>query len=61
MGSAVLFLIGLAIFGAVLLAARYSITEKRLEDQKKLEVDRMDYDGGGNFGRIPDTKPKSRA
>lgn len=61
MGTLVLFVIGLAVFGAVLLAARYSFEESRSEAQKKLEVDNVDYDGGGNFGRIPETKPKRRA
>lgn len=61
MGSAVLFVIGLAVFGAVILAARYSLEESRTEKQRKLEVDNLDYDGGGNFGRIPDTQPKRRA
>ncbi len=61
MGSAVLFVIGLAVFGAVILAARYSLEESRTEKQRKLEVDNLDYDGGGNFGRIPDAQPKRRA
>ena len=27
----------------------------------KIETDITDYDGGGNYGRIPDKKPKNRA
>jgi hypothetical protein len=29
--------------------------------RSKVETDTVDYDGSGNFGRIPNKKPKNRA
>ena len=39
----------------------YSNEEKNEINTGKIETDITDYDGGGNYGRIPDKKPKNRA
>ena len=39
----------------------YSNEEKNDDKLDEIETDITDYDGSGNYGRIPDKKPKNRA
>ena len=39
----------------------YSNEEKNDDKLGKIETDITDYDGSGNYGRVPDKKPKNRA
>ena len=39
----------------------YRIEEKKDDKLDEIETDITDYDGSGNYGRIPDKKPKNRA
>ena len=58
----------LLIFGFGVLLLYYLLLEfftvmkkKMMVNIGKIETDITDYDGGGNYGRIPDKKPKNRA
>ncbi|MBR47049.1 MAG: hypothetical protein CMC59_00445 [Flavobacteriaceae bacterium] len=59
-----LFIIfGFGVFVAFLfiIGIFYSNEEKNEINTGRIETDITDYDGGGNYGRIPDKKPKNRA
>ena len=55
----------LTILDSVLLVSFLSLVffsnEEKNEINTEIETDTTDYDGGGNYGRIPDKKPKNRA
>tara|TARA_B100001287_G_scaffold269484_1_gene267014 strand:- start:170 stop:358 length:189 start_codon:yes stop_codon:yes gene_type:complete len=58
-----LIIFGFGVFVVILfiLGIFYSNEEKKEINLGKFETDTTDYDGGGNYGRIPDKKPKNRA
>ena len=58
-----LIIFGFGVFVALLfiIGIFYSNEEKNEINIGKVETDITDYDGGGNYGRIPDKKPKNRA
>jgi hypothetical protein len=58
-----LIIFGFGVFVALLfiIGVFYSNEEKNEINIGKVETDITDYDGGGNYGRIPDKKPKNRA
>ena len=58
-----LIIFGFGVFVALLfiIGIIYSNEEKNEINIGKVETDITDYDGGGNYGRIPDKKPKNRA
>jgi hypothetical protein len=58
MGVAVIFFIGFLVFGAVISSFIMAFGEKRPERDYKEKADSIDYDGAGNWGRIPPTKEK---
>ena len=57
-----MFLIGAVIFSAYLFFLLWSITysnkKQREENYPNMSVDNIDMDGIGNYGRIPNKKPK---
>lgn len=52
MGIAVIFFIGFLVFGAVISSFIISFGERPKRNYTE-NVDSLDYDGGGNWGRIP--------
>ena len=45
----------------LLLGVFFNNKEVEANKRSKIETDTIDYDGSGNFGRIPNKKPKNRA
>ena len=39
----------------------FNSKETKKDNSNRVEADTLDYDGSGNFGRIPNKKPKNRA
>ena len=58
-----LLIFGFGVFVLLLfiIGIFYSNEEKNDDKLGKIETDITDYDGSGNYGRIPDKKPKNRA
>jgi len=56
-----IFIFGLIVFMIFLLGLLFNSTEIKEDKTNRFETDNMDYDGSGNFGRIPNKKPKNRA
>tara|TARA_B100000212_G_C27058702_1_gene398812 strand:- start:198 stop:386 length:189 start_codon:yes stop_codon:yes gene_type:complete len=58
-----LIIFGFGVFVALLfiIGIFYNNEEKNEINTGRIETDITDYDGGGNYGRIPDKKPKNRA
>ncbi len=44
-----------------LLGVLFNSREIKEDKHSRIETDIIDYDGSGNFGRIPNKKPKNRA
>lgn len=61
MSVSIIFAIGFIVFFLFLLGVFFSNREVKANGQAKIETDTIDYDGSGNFGRIPNKKPKNRA
>ncbi len=61
MSISIIFIIGLIVFFLFLLGVFFNNREIKANSQSKIETDIIDYDGSGNFGRIPNKKPKNRA
>jgi len=61
MSISIIFAIGLIVFFLFLLGVFFNNREVKANSQAKIETDTVDYDGSGNFGRIPNKKPKNRA
>jgi len=61
MSISIIFVIGLIVFFLFLLGIFFNNREIKANSQSKIETDIIDYDGSGNFGRIPNKKPKNRA
>ena len=61
MSISIIFAIGLIVFFIFLLGIFFNNREIKANSQSKIETDIIDYDGSGNFGRIPNKKPKNRA
>jgi hypothetical protein len=61
MGSPVIFILGLLVFTLFVLGVFFNRREAKNSTSSKIETDTIDYDGSGNFGRIPNKKPKNRA
>lgn len=56
-----IFIFGLIVFILFLLGVLFNSKETKRDYPKRFETDTLDYDGSGNFGRIPNKKPKNRA
>ena len=61
MSLSIIFAAGLIIFFLFLLGIFFNNKEVEANKRSKIETDTIDYDGSGNFGRIPNKKPKNRA
>ena len=61
MSSSIIFAGGLIVFFLFLLGIFFNNKEVEANKRSKIETDTIDYDGSGNFGRIPNKKPKNRA
>ncbi|MBT4825933.1 MAG: hypothetical protein L7U59_01800 [Flavobacteriaceae bacterium] len=61
MSVSIIFAIGLIVFFLFLLGIFFNNKESKANRRTKIETDTVDYDGSGNFGRIPNKKPKNRA
>ena len=61
MSVTIIFAIGLVVFILFLLGIFFNKKEAEKNIRSKVETDSVDYDGSGNFGRIPNKKPKNRA
>jgi hypothetical protein len=61
MSVSIIFAIGLIVFFLFLLGIFFNNKESKENRRTKIETDTVDYDGSGNFGRIPNKKPKNRA
>ena len=59
MSLAIIFFIGFLVFGTVIISFILAVSESgrnRRYKYKSEEEDSIDYDGGGNWGRIPPKK-----
>ena len=61
MSISIIFAAGLIVFFLFLLGIFFNNKEVEANKRSKIETDIIDYDGSGNFGRIPNKKPKNRA
>ena len=61
MSISIIFDAGLIVFFLFLLGIFFNNKEVEANKRSKIETDTIDYDGSGNFGRIPNKKPKNRA
>ena len=61
MSISIIFAAGLIVFFLFLLGIFFTNKEVKANKRSKIETDTIDYDGSGNFGRIPNKKPKNRA
>ena len=61
MSVTIIFAVGLVVFILFLLGIFLNNKEAKNNTRSKIESDTVDYDGSGNFGRIPNKKPKNRA
>ena len=61
MSVTIIFAVGLVVFILFLLGIFLNNKEAKNNTRSKIETDTVDYDGSGNFGRIPNKKPKNRA
>ena len=44
-----------------LIGVLFNSKETKRDNPNRFETDTLDYDGSGNYGRIPNKKPKNRA
>ena len=53
-----IFFIGFFVFGIFIIGILLIPRESKEEKNDRIEADIMDYDGAGNFGRIPSREKK---
>ncbi|MAZ50282.1 MAG: hypothetical protein CMC72_00900 [Flavobacteriaceae bacterium] len=61
MSIQIIFFIGVAVFGVFITGVLLIPSESKKKKKDKIETDTLDYDGAGNYGRIPNKKSKNRA
>lgn len=61
MSLPVIFIFGIFVFILFVLGIIFNSKETKKDNSNRVETDTLDYDGSGNFGRIPNKKPKNRA
>tara|TARA_B100000768_G_scaffold180777_1_gene201646 strand:- start:51 stop:230 length:180 start_codon:yes stop_codon:yes gene_type:complete len=58
MSIQIIFFIGVAVFGVFFTGVLLIPGETKNKNNDKIETDTLDYDGAGNFGRIPNKDSK---
>jgi hypothetical protein len=58
MSTQMIFFIGFFVFGIFIIGILLIPRESKEEKNDRIEADIMDYDGAGNFGRIPNREKK---
>ena len=58
MSIQIIFFIGVLVFTIFIIGVLLIPRESNINNVEKIETDVMDYDGIGNYGRIPDKDPK---
>ncbi|MBT3562248.1 hypothetical protein N8867_02380 [Flavobacteriaceae bacterium] len=58
MSIQIIFFIGVLVFTIFIIGVLLIPRESNINNEEKIETDVMDYDGIGNYGRIPDKDPK---
>lgn len=58
MSIQIIFFIGILVFTIFIIGVLLIPRESKISSEEKIETDVMDYDGIGNYGRIPDKDPK---
>ncbi|MDA9362290.1 hypothetical protein N9R28_01165 [Flavobacteriaceae bacterium] len=58
MSIQIIFFIGVLVFTIFIIGVLLIPRESKISSEEKIEIDVMDYDGIGNYGRIPDKDPK---
>ena len=58
MSVQIIFFIGVLVFTIFIIGVLLIPRESNINNEEKIETDVMDYDGIGNYGRIPDKDPK---
>ena len=58
MSIQIIFFIGVLVFTIFIIGVLLIPRESKISSEEKIETDVMDYDGIGNYGRIPDKSPK---
>tara|TARA_B100000768_G_scaffold107388_1_gene99660 strand:- start:12744 stop:12923 length:180 start_codon:yes stop_codon:yes gene_type:complete len=58
MSIQIIFFIGVAVFGVFITGVLLIPGESKKDTNNKIETDTLDYDGAGNFGRIPNKDSK---
>tara|TARA_B100000780_G_C20943721_1_gene376378 strand:+ start:148 stop:324 length:177 start_codon:yes stop_codon:yes gene_type:complete len=58
MSIQIIFFIGVLVFTIFIIGVLLIPRESKTNTEEKMETDIMDYDGIGNYGRIPDKDKK---
>tara|TARA_B110000438_G_scaffold283694_1_gene311989 strand:- start:53 stop:232 length:180 start_codon:yes stop_codon:yes gene_type:complete len=58
MSIQLIFFIGVGVFGVFFTGVLLIPGESKKDAEDKIETDTLDYDGAGNFGRVPGTPQK---
>ena len=58
MSIELIFFVGVLVFAIFIIGVLLIPKENNQKSVEKIETDVMDYDGIGNYGRIPDKNPK---
>lgn len=58
MSIQIIFFIGVLVFTIFIIGVLLIPRESNINNEEKIETDVMDYDGIGNYSRIPDKDPK---
>ena len=58
MSIELIFFVGVLVFTIFIIGVLLITKENNQKSIEKTETDVMDYDGIGNYGRIPDKNPK---
>ena len=58
MSIELIFFVGVLVFTIFIICVLLIPKENNQKSVEKIETDVMDYDGIGNYGRIPDKNPK---
>ena len=61
MSIEIIFFIGVAVCGVFITGLLLIPGESKKKKKAEIETDTLDYDGAGNYGRIPNKKSKNRA